>query len=186
RHPDEYKRHRTHRMGRCSCSTAVERNLQFWKTGSTRPDRAAWPFSFDNWGDIRTRESKTKTKLCAARPVLHVLKKWDETRWEELRERQLSGRNGRRTASSSRGTSEAEDMEETEEEGARRMSDSALRRSTALYGRPVMESYAPFRMIQPIESSLSILRTASSKSLALSKTQYIYRAFQRHMSYLRL
>ncbi|KAJ6607429.1 hypothetical protein B0H10DRAFT_1956222 [Mycena sp. CBHHK59/15] len=79
------------------------------------PDQAAWPVLLRQLGP---RESKTKTKLTRrAAKFLHVLKKWDETRWEELREEATQWQERtKRTASSSRGTSEAEDMEETEEE----------------------------------------------------------------------
>ncbi|KAJ6600852.1 hypothetical protein B0H10DRAFT_2441025 [Mycena sp. CBHHK59/15] len=118
--PDEYKRSSDPPYGALLLAAqAVERNLQFWKTGKyTVPTGLLGQFSFDNWGDIRTRESKTKTKLTRrATKFLHVLKKWDETRWEELREEATQWQERKkRTASSSRGTSEAEDMEETEEE----------------------------------------------------------------------
>ncbi|KAJ7494907.1 hypothetical protein FB451DRAFT_1550594 [Mycena latifolia] len=98
---------------------AVERNLKYWSTGEyTVPKGLAGQFSFDNYGDVKKRISSTKNQLIRrATKFLSVVQKWDDARWEELRVEAAEWQDKRkRAASSSRGTSEAEPMEDTDEE----------------------------------------------------------------------
>ncbi|KAJ6600187.1 hypothetical protein B0H10DRAFT_697846 [Mycena sp. CBHHK59/15] len=99
---------------------AVECNLQRWRTGTYTVQRGPpGEFSAENLGDIKTRTSKTKNTVTRrATKFLSVVQKWDDARWEELRAAAAEWVDKRkaRAASSSRGTSEAEDMEDTEDE----------------------------------------------------------------------
>ncbi|KAJ6610289.1 hypothetical protein B0H10DRAFT_2193487 [Mycena sp. CBHHK59/15] len=99
---------------------AVEHNLTFWRTGTyTVPAGPAGKFSGDHWGDIRTRAPGGTIKLtCRATKFLGVLQGWDDECCERLREdasHWVETKKHRR-ASSSRGTSDAEDIVEIVEE----------------------------------------------------------------------
>ncbi|KAJ6622207.1 hypothetical protein B0H10DRAFT_2014727 [Mycena sp. CBHHK59/15] len=99
---------------------AVERNLTFWRMGTyTVPAGPADKFSGDHWGDIRTRAPGGTIKLMRrATKFLGVLQGWDDERWERLREEASHWveTKKRRRASSSRSTSDAEDIVEIVEE----------------------------------------------------------------------
>ncbi|KAJ6623230.1 hypothetical protein B0H10DRAFT_2187142 [Mycena sp. CBHHK59/15] len=98
---------------------AVECNLLRWRTGTYTVQRAPpGEFSAENWGDIKTRASKTKNAITRrATKFLSAVQKWDDERWEELRAAAAEWVDKKKVrASSSRGTSEVEDMEDTEDE----------------------------------------------------------------------
>ncbi|KAJ7654892.1 hypothetical protein B0H17DRAFT_1099330 [Mycena rosella] len=98
---------------------AVERNLKYTSTGDFKaPPGLPGQFSFDNYGDIKERVSATKNRLTRrTTKFLAVLKGWDADQWEEFLESSAELREQQgRGAPSSRGTSEVEDMEDTEEE----------------------------------------------------------------------
>ncbi|KAJ6626486.1 hypothetical protein B0H10DRAFT_2185729 [Mycena sp. CBHHK59/15] len=75
-------------------------------------------FSAENWGDIKTHASKTKNTITRrATKFMSAVQKWDDERWEELRAAVAEWVDKKKVrASSSRGTSEVEDMEDTEDE----------------------------------------------------------------------
>ncbi|KAJ7099635.1 hypothetical protein C8R43DRAFT_1141446 [Mycena crocata] len=97
---------------------AVQRNLQFWTTGTfTQPRGLTGQFSSDNWADIKKREGGKKTLTRCATKFLSVLQGWSEARWEKLyQDAVLWKEKKRRTVASSRGTSEAEDVDEVTED----------------------------------------------------------------------
>ncbi|KAJ7035537.1 hypothetical protein C8F04DRAFT_1258748 [Mycena alexandri] len=104
---------------------AVERELGFWKTGSyvvPTGKRSSSQFSFDNWGDIKTRDSSNKVKLTRrATKFLATLKTWTpENRAELEAEAEEWLEVKKRFASSSRGSSdsagEIEVLEDDEDE----------------------------------------------------------------------
>ncbi|KAJ6542105.1 hypothetical protein B0H10DRAFT_2244874 [Mycena sp. CBHHK59/15] len=89
--------------------------------GGVRPSPLAngrKPFSDDNWGDIRTRLSKTKTTHTRrATKFLHILKSWDGAHWDALHTAATEWLDKKKQAgSSSCGTSEAGEMDETEDD----------------------------------------------------------------------
>jgi hypothetical protein len=98
----------------------VERILQLWASGTyIVPKGPAGHFSADNWGDIKTRDGKGPTKLTRrATKWLSSLKKWDDDKWEELRAAAAvwQEEKKKRAATSSRGTSEVDEMEVIEVE----------------------------------------------------------------------
>ncbi|KAJ7024051.1 hypothetical protein C8F04DRAFT_1192785 [Mycena alexandri] len=107
----------THDKETQSRGVPVERELGFWKTGSSVPGKGtSSQFSFDNWGDIKTRDgSRVKLKRRAMK-FLVTLKTWTPENWAELEaeaEEWLEVK--KRFASSSRGSSEAGDTEIFEE-----------------------------------------------------------------------
>ncbi|KAJ6452743.1 hypothetical protein C8R47DRAFT_1168918 [Mycena vitilis] len=100
---------------------AVECNLMRWRTGTYTVERGtAGSFSDDNWGDIKTRTSKsTQIKVTRrATKFLATIQKWNAKRWDELHNEasQWVEKKRMRTGSSSRGTSDAENIEEVEDE----------------------------------------------------------------------
>ncbi|KAJ7863539.1 hypothetical protein B0H13DRAFT_1899594, partial [Mycena leptocephala] len=100
---------------------AVERELGFWKTGTyVVPKLSSSQFSFDNWGDIKVRDNSQRSQINLTRRAtkfLATLKAWTPENWEEVEveaEEWLEVK--KRFASSSCGTSEAEDTDVFEED----------------------------------------------------------------------
>ncbi|KAJ6587717.1 hypothetical protein B0H10DRAFT_1961371 [Mycena sp. CBHHK59/15] len=120
--PTQYKRSEERPYGALLLAVqAVECNLQRWRTGTYIVERGQpGEFSDDNWGDIKTRTSRTTQIKVTRRATkfLSALKKWDDARWDELwaTAAEWVEKKRTRTTSSSHGTSDAEDMEEVEEE----------------------------------------------------------------------
>ncbi|KAJ6549175.1 hypothetical protein B0H10DRAFT_2243012 [Mycena sp. CBHHK59/15] len=98
---------------------AVQRSLQFWKTGMlVIPCKNEGHFSIDNWGDISTQGSDGKIKkIRRATFFCATLATWDDGRWQQLRAAADEWVEKKKQAiTSSRATSEAEDLVEEEED----------------------------------------------------------------------
>ncbi|KAJ6608161.1 hypothetical protein B0H10DRAFT_2227081 [Mycena sp. CBHHK59/15] len=98
---------------------AVQRSLQFWKTGMlVIPCKNEGHFSIDNWGDISTQGSDGKIKkIRRATFFCATLATWDDGRWQQLcaaADEWVEKK--KRAITSSRATSEAEDLVEEEED----------------------------------------------------------------------
>ncbi|KAF7308079.1 hypothetical protein MKEN_01170300 [Mycena kentingensis (nom. inval.)] len=97
-------------------SQAVQRELEFWKSGDYAPpeDKKLVPFSSENWGDYSEMSKGGRGKdIRRATKYLEPLKRWSESKWQDLYmaaevHANDRARHGKRKASRSAASSDVE------------------------------------------------------------------------------
>ncbi|KAJ7449363.1 hypothetical protein B0H11DRAFT_2332351 [Mycena galericulata] len=113
--PGSYERLTARPIGALLLSAqAVERTLQFWRTGEyVNPGSSSSYFSGDVWGDTTVIGKKGKRlRVRRATKFMATIEKWDEDRWTEViaaAEEWMELPSCKRSATTSRSASEAED-----------------------------------------------------------------------------
>ncbi|KAJ7618620.1 hypothetical protein FB45DRAFT_169729 [Roridomyces roridus] len=103
---------------------AAQRSMELWKTGELvipkRPDTSG-QFSFDNYGDKRTREGGIVKLVRRASKYLATVNNWDDNCWEVLYAEAAhwkghgKKKSGRTSAAATPTASEAETVEQDED-----------------------------------------------------------------------